>query len=75
MESGHFYFLDDSYFVDFPDQYLMKNKEMINGQMHDRPCFFSFTDASTQLFWMIPISSKVKKYKGIYQKKVNAFGY
>ena len=25
MEVGHFYYIEDSYFVDFPDPYLMKN--------------------------------------------------
>ena len=29
MEVGHFYYIDDSYFVDFPDPYLMKNKKTI----------------------------------------------
>ena len=39
MEIGHFYYIDDQYFKDFPDSYLMQNKEKVNGQLHDRPCF------------------------------------
>lgn len=26
---GHFYYLNDKYFIDFPDQNLMNNKETI----------------------------------------------
>lgn len=25
---GHFYFIEEQYFIDFPDKYLMKNKEV-----------------------------------------------
>ena len=42
MEIGHFYYIDDQYFKDFPDSYLMQNKEKVNGQLHDRPCFYAF---------------------------------
>ena len=57
MEIGHFYYIDDQYFKDFPDPYLMQNKEKVNEQLHDRPCFYAFQDSNTQLFWMIPFSS------------------
>ena len=70
MNVGHFYFLCDDYFKDFPDPYLEKNKETINGVLHGRPCFFSFMDNSTQIYWMIPFSSQVSKFKSIYQDKV-----
>ena len=70
MEIGHFYYIDDQYFKDFPDPYLMQNKEKVNGQLHDRPCFYAFQDSNTQLFWMIPFSSQVSKFKGIYNKKM-----
>ena len=46
----HFYYIDDQYFKDFPDPYLMQNKEKVNGQLHDRPCFYAFQDSNTQLF-------------------------
>ena len=48
MEIGHFYYIDDQYFKDFPDPYLMQNKEKVNGQLHDRPCFYAFQDSNTQ---------------------------
>lgn len=73
MEIGHFYYIDDQYFKDFPDPYLMQNKEKVNGQLHDRPCFYAFQDSNTQLFWMIPFSSQVSKFKGIYNKKMQKY--
>ena len=27
MDKGHFYYINDQYFIDFPDTMLMKNKE------------------------------------------------
>jgi hypothetical protein len=70
MEKGHFYYINDQYFIDFTDSYLMKNKETINGQVHDRPCFYAFEDTNTGLFWMIPFSSQVSKYRNYYNQKV-----
>jgi len=69
MKDGHFYFINNQYFIDFPDKYLMKNKEVISGIAYNRPCFLSFTDELTGLQWMIPISSQVLKYRNIYNKK------
>lgn len=70
MKKGNFYFLNDQYFIDFPDSSLMKNKETLNGVVHNRPCFFAFEDYSTSLYWVIPFSSKVSKFKDIYSKKI-----
>lgn len=70
MILGNFYFLTDDYFVDFPDSYLMKNKEVINGEIHDRPCYYSFINNKTQIYWMIPFSSQVKKFRDEYNKKI-----
>ena len=73
MEAGHFYYIDVSYFMDFPDQYFMKNKETVNGQVHDRPCFYTFKDNSTGIYWMIPFSSQVSKFKKIYNSKIQKY--
>jgi hypothetical protein len=70
METGHFYYIKDNYYADFQDPYLMKNKEKVNGTAHDRPCFYAFQDKSTQLYWMIPISSQVTKYQKVYNSKI-----
>jgi len=74
MDLGKFYFLTDDYFIDFPDENLMRNSEKINGEIHDRPCFYSFLDNKTNVYWMIPFSSKVLKYRKIYNDKITRYG-
>ena len=71
MDNGHFYFINDQYFIDFPDPYLMQNKEVINGQEHNRPCFYAFEDSNSKgLYWMIPFSSQTNKFHRIYNNKI-----
>jgi len=71
---GRFYFIKDQFFVDYPDPFLMKNKEVINGVEHNRPCFFTFFDSAKGLYWMIPISSQLSKFKPIATKKTIRYG-
>ena len=73
MHEGYFYYLSDQYFIDFPDKFLMRNKEMIDGKPHNRPCFYAFKDSNTALYWMIPFSSQVDKFRDIYNKKVKKY--
>ena len=61
MDLKYFYFLNDQYYIDFPDPFLMKNHEIINGTHHDRPCFYAFEDKKTGLYWIISFSSRVGK--------------
>lgn len=71
MDTGHFYFLRNQYFIDFPDPYLMQNKEKVNGQTHNRPCFYAFEDVSSKgLFWLVPFSSQTNKFQSIYNTKI-----
>lgn len=71
MEKNVFVFLSDDYFVDFPDDKLMKNKEAINGQLHDRPCYYAFqAKENTEIFWVVPFSSQIEKYRRIYDSKI-----
>jgi hypothetical protein len=73
MQYGHFYFLVDDYFVRFPDGYLMQNK---GTPFHDRPCFYAFEDNNNRgIYWMIPFSSQIKKYKRIYYSKLHKKGF
>ena len=66
IENGKFYFIKDSFFDIFKDYKLMKNKE--NG--NKRPCYFCFNDPENEkIIWFVPISSKVDKYKTIYENK------
>lgn len=74
MEKGNLYFIKDEYFKDFPEDALCENKETIGGVTHGRPCFFAFKDKETEVFWMVPISSKVTKYKEIYNRKMERNG-
>ena len=74
MNAGRFYYIKDQYFIDFPDDKLMRNKENVNGQPHDRPCFYAFRDSSTGLYWMIPFSSQVDKFRRYYNLKIVRYG-
>lgn len=74
VEKGHFYFLRDDYYIDFPDSSLMTNKETVNGSLHGRPCFYAIEDSATGIYWMIPISSRVEKFKSIYNNKIKLYG-
>lgn len=74
MIQGTFYFIDDRFYSDFPDSKLMHNKQSEEGKDHDRPCFFAFEDDKTGLFWMIPFSSKIDKFKELHRKKVEKYG-
>ena len=74
MNEGYFYYLTNQYFIDFPDPKLMTNKEAIDGQAHDRPCFYAFKDEKTGLHWMIPFSSQIDKFSRIHDNKMKKFG-
>ena len=66
VENGKFYFIKDDFFDVFKGYKLMENKE--NG--NKRPCYFCFNDLENkEIIWFVPISSKVEKYKLIYEKK------
>ncbi|MBQ0010774.1 MAG: hypothetical protein KBS76_06720 [Ruminococcus sp.] len=73
MDTGHFYYITDQYFADFPDPYLERNKETVDGDLHDRPCFYAFKDSHTGLFWMIPFSSQTSKYHIVFDRKMARF--
>lgn len=71
MEKRHFYFVKDEFYNALPDCYLMTNKGL-EGK-GGRPCHYCFE--SRDFFWMIPISSKVEKYRQIYESKIKKYGY
>ena len=73
MQTGHFYFIEEQYYLDFPDSGIMQNREA-SSDTHDRPCFYAFRDEKTSLYWMIPVSSKVGKYRAIYNRKIARYG-
>ena len=63
MVQRGFYIIKDEFFKDMNDPYLKGNKES------NRPHYYCFKEEQTGLFWMIPLSSKISKYKRIMSKK------
>ncbi len=75
MPKAQLYFLSDQYYVDFPDDKLMKNKDIIDGVPHNRPCFYAFPDPKNPaIYWIVPISSRYEKFKKIEQGKIAKYG-
>lgn len=75
MLDAQLYFLSDQYYIDFPDDKLMQNKDMIDGIRHSRPCFLAFPDSKNpSIYWLVPISSRYEKYQKIAQSKIEKYG-
>ncbi len=71
VTQGYSYHIKDEFFDMIQDKYLMSNKE--NGSY--RPHFLTIQDnKNKELYWMIPISSQVDKYKVIIDKKIKRYG-
>ena len=71
IRQGYSYHIKDEFFEMVKDKYLMSNKESGNY----RPHFYAIPDKKNQeLYWMIPISSQVEKYKSIIEKKIRKYG-
>lgn len=68
INAGGFYFIKDVFFEVIDDSELMQNKE--NGTK--RPCYFCFkSKENDKIIWFIPVSTKIDKYKKIYDKKIH----
>jgi len=66
MRRTGFYIIKDKFFEDISDPYLKGNKA------GNRPHYYCFEDRSTGIYWMIPLSSRIDKYKRIMEKKEKA---
>ena len=66
MKKTGFYIIKDSFFEDMSDPYLKGNKE------GNRPHYYCFEDMNTGIYWVIPLSSRIDKYKRIMEKKEKA---
>lgn len=66
MKKTGFYIIKDKFFEDMPDPYLKGNK------VGNRPHYYCFDDTSTGIYWMIPLSSRIDKYRRIVEKKEKA---
>lgn len=69
-QEGYVYHIKDEYFIKANDPSLMQNKE--NGNY--RPTFYCMRDEKTSLLWLVPLSSRIKKFQAIYDKQVKKYG-
>lgn len=69
-KEGYVYHIKDEYFEKVNDNMLMQNKE--NGTY--RPTFYCLKDEKTSLLWMVPLSSRVDKFRAIHDKQAKKYG-
>lgn len=71
LQQGYSYHIKDEFFDLVDEKNLMSNKE--KGKY--RPHFYAIQDRKNpKIYWMIPISSQVEKYKKIISKKEKQYG-
>lgn len=63
MKACYLYIIKDSFFKRFDDPNLKGNKS------EKRPHYYCFNDDVSGLYWIIPLSSRVEKYKSIIAEK------
>ena len=63
MEVSGFYIIKDEFFDTFNDKYLKGNKS------GNRPHYYCFKDDGRDIFWMIPMSSRISKYQHIIDQR------
>ena len=63
MKKAGFYIIKDKFFEDMSDPYLKGNK------VGNRPHYYCFEDMNTGIYWMIPLSSRIDKYRKTMEKK------
>jgi hypothetical protein len=70
IKPGYVYHIKDSYFDTARDDKLMRNHE---GGAY-RPTYFCVKDEKTGLLWVIPMSSRVEKYRAIADRDRERYG-
>ena len=63
MKKTGFYIISQRFFDEMQDPYLKNNKE------ENRPHYYCFADAEPGIYWMIPLSSHIEKYRRIMERK------
>lgn len=63
MKKSGFYIINEQFFTDMADQYLKGNKQ------GNRPHYYCFQDDTSGIYWMIPLSSKVDKFRRIMEQR------
>lgn len=66
MKKTGFYIIKDRFFEDIPDPYLKENK------VGNRSQYYCFEVTNTGIYWMIPLSNRIDKYRWIMEKKEKA---
>ncbi|MGN1277556.1 MAG: type III toxin-antitoxin system CptIN family toxin [Floccifex sp.] len=66
MKRRGFYIIKEKFFEDMSEPYLKGNKS------ENRPHYYCFEDEKTGIYWMIPLSSRVEKYRRIIENKQKA---
>ena len=62
IQKTYFYIVKDKFFEDMNEPYLKGNKEQ------NRPHYYCLQD-NNGLYWLIPLSSRIEKYKAIIEKR------
>lgn len=62
MQEHSFYIIKDEFFAEMNDPYLKGNKSA------NRPHYYCFKEEEN-IYWMIPLSSRIDKYKAIIAKQ------
>lgn len=71
MKIGGLYFIKDEFYSKYGKYGLLGNKE--NG--HKRPCCYAFKiHKDDDMYWMIPVSSRIDKYEEIYKHSMEKYG-
>ena len=68
IKTGYLYHIKDDYFKKVNDENIMSNHEY----QKKRPTYFTIKD--NDILWFIPLSSKVDKYKKLFDKKIQKYG-
>ena len=63
MEKTGFYIIKENFFDIVNDPFLKGNKQ------GNRPHYYCFKESNTGIYWIIPMSSKLEKYKKIIKNK------
>lgn len=75
IKPGHFYFIQDRYFTDFPSDRIPQNKKHDTQNSGYRPFFCAFEDKlDKDIYWFVPVTSKIEKYSIIAAKKQAKYG-
>ena len=64
MKERGFYIIKDEFFKYINDPYLKGNKK------ENRPHYYCYKEDENDFYWMIPLSSRVDKYKRIINEKL-----